>query len=327
MITLGINAAFHDCSAALVRDGEVIAAAEEERFTRVKHGKRPVPFAAYQLPFHAIDYCLRFAGLHMLDVDRIGYAFDPRLLPLAAKLDTTGRPASGYTDIMTLATERLAEEDASGLPPLPESIVLPLEPSRAAPSLGDASPWDPLFLSYVVNAPRQLVGAVPHHLQERFAGLTYEQVAARWHWVEHHRAHEASAFLASPFDQCAVLTMDGRGERATTSLGWFTGEEYRRLRQVNLPHSLGLLYEDVTRWLGFQHASDEYKVMALAAFGAPEYVDIFREHVHATDDGAYVAQRFELTSAFGPARRRGDAMEQHHLDVARSLQQVLEDTV
>lgn len=234
MYTLGINAAYHDTSACLVEDGNVIAAAEEERFTRIKHGKRPVPFSAWELPYHAIDWCLEHAGIELADVDHIGYAYDPYLL-----LETTGA-----------------------------TITLPLEPSRGAP-LGQA-PWEPLFLSYVLNAERQLVDGVPHRLRARFRGAKSRR-HWRWHFVEHHLSHEASAFLASPFDECAVMTLDGRGERASTSYGHYANGDYRRLGQVTLPHSLGLLYEDVTEHLGFLRSSDEYKVMALASYGRPRY--------------------------------------------------------
>src|SRR5690606_21757433 len=106
-------------------------------------------------------------------------------------------------------------------------------------------------------------------------------------FLEHHLAHEASAFLAAPFDEMAVLSMDGRGERATTSFGHYANGEYRRLRQVDLPHSLGLVYEDVTRYLGFLHSSDEYKVMALASFGEPRYAAAFREIIRSGPDGSY----------------------------------------
>ena len=108
------------------------------------------------------------------------------------------------------------------------SLTLPLSPSAHAPRNGGASPWHPLFLSSIVNAPRQLAGGAPHHLQRRFRGVTHDG-PFRWHFVEHHLAHEASAFLAAPFARCAVMTMDGRGERATTSYGAFDGRSYRRL--------------------------------------------------------------------------------------------------
>jgi carbamoyltransferase len=293
MITLGINAAFHDCAASLVRDGEVVAAAEEERFTHVKHGKRPVAFTVWQLPYHAIDYCLREAGVALRDVDHVAYSFDPHLL---SEIDL-----------------------AQG------SIALPLEPSAQPRGIDRGSPWDALAACYVVNAPRQLAGGAPHHLRERFAGATPEG-PYRWHYVEHHLAHEASAFLASPFRESAVLTMDGRGERATTSYGAFSDGRYERLRQIDFPDSLGLVYEEVTQYLGFLHSSDEYKVMALASFGEPRYADSFRRIIRR-GEGGYTVRRIDLEQAFGPPRPRGAALEGRHYDVARSLQQVLEETV
>ncbi len=295
MHTLGINAAFHDCSAALVRDGKVLAAAEEERFTRIKHGKRPVPFATWQLPYHAIDYCLRVADIDLADVDHIAYSFDPALL----------RPTLAPNGILTL----------------------PLEPSAASRPQSQASPWDPLFLSYIINAPRQLVDGAPHHLQKRFAGASLDGVLKKWQFVEHHLTHEASAFLASPYGETAVLTMDGRGERASTSYGLYRDGRYERIKQINLPHSLGLLYEDVTRYLGFLHSSDEYKVMALASYGKPLYVSDFREIVQMDGAGGYTLQSANLAERFGPARRRGERFEQQHMDIAHSLQCVLEETV
>ncbi|MBY4896084.1 carbamoyltransferase C-terminal domain-containing protein [Cupriavidus sp. AU9028] len=295
MYTLGINAAYHDTSACLVRDGEVIAAAEDERFTHIKHGKRPVPFSTWELPFHAIDYCLSVAGITLAEVDHIGYSYDPALL----------------------LGERRAEE----------TITLPLEPSKhARPGVAD-SPWDPLFLSYIVNAPRQLASGVPHHLSRRFAGVTGAELQQRWHFIEHHTAHEASAFLAAPFERCAVLSMDGRGERATTSYGVFDGREYRRIKQIDLPHSLGLLYERVTRHLGFLHSSDEYKVMALASYGKPTYADVFRGMVTTDREGGYRVAQGDLAPLLGPARERGAPFEREHFDIAHSLQLVLEETV
>lgn len=272
----------------------MIAAAEEERFTRVKHGKRPVPFSAWQQPWHAIAYCLEAAGIHLRDVDRFAYSFDPGLL-----------------------RQDLAPGD---------QIVLPLEPSAHIRPDG-AGPWDPLFLSYIVNAPRQVVSGYPHHLQEHFQDTRLEDVLARWSFLEHHLAHEASAFLASPFEEAAVLTMDGRGERVSTSCGHFHEGRYERIRQVELPHSLGLLYEDVTRYLGFLHSSDEYKVMALASYGQPVHADVFHEVVQGDGEGGYRVNRCDFEAAFGPARRRGEPFEQRHMDIAQSLQKVLEETV
>lgn len=293
MYTLGLNAAFHDPSACLVRDGRVVAAAEEERFTHIKHGKRPVPFTAYELPFHAIDFCLAAAGIDLADVDHIAYSYDPYLL-----LGDRARDAA---------------------------IFLPLEPS-ATPPVGWESPWDPLFLSYIVNAPRHLVSGVPHHLKKRFTGVRFDG-PFRWHFVAHHLAHAASAFHASPFDQAAVLTLDGRGERATTSYSLGHETSLDPLGQVEMPHSLGILYEQVTGYLGFLHASDEYKVMALASFGKPRYVDQFRKIVRPEGHGRYTIAPPQLIERFGPPRERGGPIEQHHYDIARSLQAVLEETV
>jgi carbamoyltransferase len=292
MYTLGINAAFHDSAACLVRDGIVLAAAEEERFNRVKHAKRPIPFSAWELPFAAIDYCLQEAGIRLAEVDHVAYSYDPALFPGA----TSGKQVS-----------------------------LPLEPSAHRSQAGCSSPWDALFYTYVVNAPRQLVGGAPHHLRARFDGA----VAAgrpRWHFVEHHRAHDASAFLAAPFDACAVMTLDGRGERATTTMGVFRNGRYELLKQVDYPHSLGLLYEEVTTYLGFLHSSDEYKVMALASYGKPRYLDAFRDIVRVDGGGGYRIEAPRLAERFGPRRRRGEPFEERHADIASSLQRVLEES-
>src|SRR4051812_3436631 len=171
MYTLGINAAFHDPAACLVRDGEVVAAAEDERFTHVKHGKRPVPFSTWELPFHAIDYCLREAGVRLVDVDHVAYSFDPHLL--------LGR-----------------HRDA-------ETVPLPLRPGKQAAADGWGSPWEPLFLASITNAPGLLADGVPHHLQERFRGARPDG-PSRWHFVPHHLAHAVSAFHVSPFERAAV---------------------------------------------------------------------------------------------------------------------------
>ncbi len=294
MYTLGINAVYHDSAACLLRDGEVVAAAEEERFTRLKHAKRPVPFTTWELPFHAIEYCLRQAGIRLINVDHVAYSFDPWLL----LGERAGQPA----------------------------LQLPLEPSAEPQTDGGRSPWDPLFLCYVVNAPRQLAGGAPHHLASRFRGARHDG-PYRWHFIEHHLAHEASAFLASPFEDTAVLTLDGRGERATTSYGLYADGHYQRIGQVDLPHSLGLLYEEVTRYLGFLHSSDEYKVMALASFGKPTYCAEFREVLRIGDKGRYILSPVDLVGRFGPPRKRGEPFWSLHYDIARSLQAVLEETV
>lgn len=161
MYTLGINAAFHDSAACLIKDGMPIAAAEEERFTRIKHAKRPIPFSTYELPFHAIDYCLRFAGIDMTDIDHIAYSYDPH--------------------------RRIAGK--------PTHIQLSLEPSQA-PTAPGTNPWEPLFLSYIINAPRHLRDGFPHHLSDKLK--TDSATHFHWHFIDHHLSHAASAYMVMP---------------------------------------------------------------------------------------------------------------------------------
>ncbi len=293
MYTLGINAVYHDSAACLVEDGQVIAAAEEERFTHIKHGKRPTPFSTYELPFHALNYCLQEGGITLADVHHVAYSYDPFLLLGQHRDDVT--------------------------------LTLPLEPSAHPTPAEWESSWDPLFLSSIVNAPRHLSGGVPHHLQARFRGVSANG-PFRWHFVEHHIAHAASAFLASPFEHAAVLTLDGRGERATTSYSLGSGNKLKWLGQVNVPHSLGLLYEQVTEYLGFLHSSDEYKVMALASFGKPRYLPDFRDIIRVGQNGQYTIEQLRLQERFGPPRVKGGSLESHHYDIAHSLQVALEET-
>ncbi|MFT3894223.1 MAG: carbamoyltransferase C-terminal domain-containing protein [Anaerolineales bacterium] len=297
MYTLGINAAFHDPSACLVENGKVIAAAEDERFTHVKHGKRPVPFTTYFLPHHAVDYCLKEAGIKLKDVDHIAYSFNPYLL--------------------------LEEQQ------IKDSIELPLEPGASRAATDKDSPWDPLFLSYIVNAPSQLVDGVPHHLQSRFQGARVDgHFSFKWHFVEHHIAHAASAFLPSPFTESAVMTLDGRGEKATTSYIMGKGTSMQPLGQVDMPNSLGILYERLTDYLGFLHSSDEFKVMALASYGEPRYIDDFNEILSVRNDGTFtIKYPLELEARFGSRRQKGDPLEQRHYDIASSLQTALENAV
>jgi carbamoyltransferase len=292
MITLGINAVYHDSAACLVRDGRVVAAAEEERFTRIKHGKRPLPFTTWELPYHAVDFCLAAAGIELAEVDHVAYSFNPKLL---------------------------LKDYEHG-----DTIALPLQPSAYPTKQLWTSPWEPLELAYVMNAERQLVDGAPHHIRKRFT-TAKDARHWRWHFVDHHLAHEASAFLAAPFADSAVMTLDGRGEVATTSYGRFEGGDYERVGQVHMPHSLGLLYERLTDYLGFLHSSDEYKVMALASYGEPVYAREFRNMIDI-HGGQYTVSDIDLKALFGPARQRGGPMEKRHFDIARSLQLVLEES-
>ncbi|MCF0041259.1 carbamoyltransferase family protein [Dyadobacter fanqingshengii] len=290
MYILGINAAFHDTAAALVKDGKIIAAAEEERFTHIKHGKRPVPFSTWELPFHAIDYCLKTAGITIKDVDRIAYSFDP---------DGVSE-ASVYEDDLLSSSDLLIQPDVY-------------------------NGWDTLFLNYIRKAPEQLRDGYPHHLQKRLANAG--SLTEKWEFVNHHVAHAASAFFPSPFTEAAVMTLDGRGEKATTGYFMGKGNSLEQLSTVDMPHSLGMLYEKITTYLGFLHSSDEYKVMALASYGKPVYLEDFHSVIHVQDNGQYTIDEFDPQQWWGPGRTKEDPFEQLHHDIAHSLQKALEETV
>lgn len=290
MYILGINAAFHDTAAALVNDGKIIAAAEEERFTHIKHGKRPVPFSTWELPFHAIDYCLKTAGITMRDVDRIAYSFDPDGV----------NDASVYEEDLLSGSDVLVQADVY-------------------------NGWDTLFLNYIRKAPEQLRDGYPHHLQKRLANAG--SLTKKWEFVNHHVAHAASAFFPSPFTEAAVMTLDGRGEKATTGYFIGKGNALQQLATVDMPHSLGMLYEKITTYLGFLHSSDEYKVMALASYGKPVYLEDFRSIIHVRDNGQYTIDEFDPQHWWGLGRTKEDPFEQLHHDIAHSLQKALEETV
>jgi carbamoyltransferase len=294
MYTLGINAVFHDSAACIIKDGVLLAATEEERFTHYKHGKRPVPFSTWELPFHAIDYCLRIADIHINDIDHIAYSFDPYLL---------------------------IGEQHRGKP----TIEIPFEEGPSPLKEEYREVWDPLFLSSIINAPGQLRDGYPHHLQKRFVGCNIGR--EKWHFIEHHVSHAASAFNCSPYKSAAVMTVDGRGEIATTTYNVGNGHELNRIGQVNMPHSLGLLYEDVTTHLGFLHSSDEYKVMALASYGKPEFVKDFWEIVQIGENGQYTINNQNLTERFGPKRLRHEEFTSHQFNIAHSLQHVIEESM
>ncbi len=292
MYTVGINAAFHDSSACIIKDGKLLAAAEDERFTHIKHGKRPVPFSTYELPFHAIDYCLKTAGIHINDVDHFAYSFDPVIL--------LGDTIDEYIKLPVNAQKQMMDSDWN-------------------------SPWDPLFILSILQAPKHLADGWPHHLQKNFIGAHIPD--EKWHFVNHHLSHAASAFHVSPFGKAAVMTIDGRGERATTSYYSGIGNELTPIVEVTMPHSLGLLYEKVTTHLGFLHSSDEYKVMALASYGKPEFVNEFRSIIHVSDNGMYTIDDANFTELFGPKRKKDAEFGTHHFNIAHSLQLVLQETV
>ena len=266
MKVLGVNAVFHDPAAALVVDGRIVAAAEEERFSRRKHGKSPVPFSTWELPEQAIAFCLRQAGLRARDVDAIAYSYEPALAP---PIDPYNLPADGWEGLRTLFVQRA-----------------------------------PQFLATLGLDP------------------------ARVRFVAHHVAHAASAHLASPYPTSAVLVADGRGERASSLLGAYDAHgRLETLATQELPHSLGLLYEELTAHLGFRRSSDEYKVMAMAAYGRPRHIDRLRAAVHATGDGGFVTRPVDW-AAFAPALAAGgDGWTTAHADLAASVQRTVEDVL
>jgi carbamoyltransferase len=263
---LGVNAIFHDPAAALVVDGVTVAAAEEERFTRRKHGKLAVPFSTWELPEAAASWCLSQAGLEPADIDAVAYSYDPALA-------------------WTGTGDDLA-----------------------------ANEWEGLRTLYAREAPSFLATALP--------GLD----PACTRFVPHHVAHAASAHLAAPFPSSSVLVLDGRGEVATHLAGRAVDGDLDVLASQQLPHSLGLLYEEVTEHLGFRRSSDEYKVMALAAYGAPRFLTEFRRAVITTGDGGFRVEPLDL-GTLAKRRRAGDAVDDGHADLAASLQTRLEEVL
>jgi carbamoyltransferase len=264
---LGVNAVFHDPAAALVIDGETVAAAEEERFSRRKHGKEPVPFSTWELPVDSMRWCLAQAGLEPADADAVGYSYDPDLAPVLDEGDIT--------------------QDG----------------------------WEGLRTLYAHRAPRFLATALP--------GLAAERVS----FVPHHVAHAASACMAGPEPSSAVLVLDGRGEAASHLGGRWREGRLDVLAAQRLPHSLGLLYEEVTAHLGFRRSSDEYKVMALAAYGDPgRFGPVFHEHVRATGDGGFEVRPVDLAT-LAPPRSAGEGWTDVHADLAAGVQARLEEVV
>jgi carbamoyltransferase len=262
---LGINAVFHDPAAALVMDGVTVAAAEEERFSRRKHGKTPVAFSTWELPEKAAAWCLERAGIEPSELDAVAYSYDPRLAPL---------PGSAITD----------------------------------------NEWEQLRTLYVWRAPLFLRTALP--------GLD----PARVRFVPHHVAHAASAYLAAPSRSSAVLVLDGRGESASHLAGHARDGIFTPLAGQRLPHSLGLVYEELTGHLGFRRSSDEYKVMAMASYGKPSYLDEFRELMRTTGDGGFVTEKVDW-ERFAPALIDGDDWRAEHANLASTVQTRLEEVL
>ena len=288
MRVLGISAFYHDSAAALVVDGEIVAAAQEERFTRKKHDSA--------FPSSSVEYCLRAGGTTLDAIDYVAFYDKP-----------------------FLKFERLLE-------------------------------------TYVAFAPRGFRSfsmAVPLWLKEKLFQKTLlrdelRRYALDFDWQsrllfsEHHQSHAASAFYPSPFEEAAVLTMDGVGEWATTSMGVGSGNRLEMQKEIHFPHSLGLLYSAFTYYTGFKVNSGEYKVMGLAPYGRPIYRDLIEEHlIDIKDDGSFrlnmayfdyctglTMTNHRFDELFGAPPRPPDKwLEQRDMDLAASIQAVTEDVV
>ena len=278
---LGISAFYHDSAAALLVDGELVAAAQEERFTRKKHD--------FGFPSRAIEYCLSEAGITPQELDYVGF-YDKPLLKFERLLETyLGVGPAGFRSFRKAM---------------------------------------PLWLKQKLRLPREI---------NRGLGNAYRK---RYIFTEHHESHAASAFFPSPFEEAALLTVDGVGEWATASCGYGRGNRITLTQELHFPHSLGLLYSAFTYFCGFRVNSGEYKLMGLAPYGEPRYADLIREKiVDIKDDGSFrmdmsyfnYCQGLTMTSKkldrlFGaPPRPAESELTQREMDIAASVQQVTEE--
>ena len=279
---LGISAFYHDAAAALLVDGKIIAAAQEERFTRKKGDA--------DFPIKAIEFCLKQAGLKVGQLDAVVF-YDKPILKFARLLETYLAVApGGWRTFPKVLSNWLGER---------------------------------LDLRKVIR--------------EELPGLRPD---CELLFAEHHESHAASAFYPSPFDEAAILTVDGVGEWATTTIGKGAGNEIELLKELRFPHSLGLLYSAFTDYCGFRINSGEYKLMGLAPYGEPKYADVIRrELIDVKTDGSFwlnleyfnflsgttmTNERFHQLFG-GPRRAPESPIQQRHMDVARSIQVVTEE--
>ncbi|MDX1631298.1 MAG: carbamoyltransferase [Thermoanaerobaculia bacterium] len=280
---LGISAYYHDSAAALVVDGEIVAAAQEERFSREKHDHR--------FPQQAIDYCLEEAGLRPEELDLVGFYDKP-----------------------ILKFERLLETYLAFAPVGFSSF------RRAMP----------LWLKEKLHLPREMRRGLRDGYSRRFV------------FPEHHESHAASAFFPSPFEEAAILTLDGVGEWATATFGQGRGNRIELTHELRFPHSLGLLYSAFTYFCGFRVNSGEYKLMGLAPYGEPRFVDrILHRLMDLKEDGSFrldlsyfnYCQGLTMTSRKmnrlleGPPRQPESPLGQREMDLARSIQEVTEEVM
>jgi len=286
MRILGISAFYHDSAAALVEDGNIVAAAQEERFTRIKHDS--------SFPHKAVDYCLRQAGARLSQVDHVVFYEKP--LP---------------------KFERLLETYLSFAPQGFESFRMAM----------------PVWIKEKLFQ-KSMIRKRLHLIDPDWDGELL--------FAEHHQSHAASAFFPSPFETAAVLTMDGVGEWPTTSFGIGRDNQIELLREIHFPHSLGLLYSAFTYYTGFKVNSGEYKLMGLAPYGEPTYARQILDHlIEVKPDGSFrlnleyfnycvgltmTNARFDALFG-GPPRGSEDLITQRHMDLAASIQAVLEEIV
>ena len=278
---LGLSGYYHDSAAALIVDGSVAAAAQEERFSRKKHDSN--------FPAQAVQYCLQHAGLSEADIDYVVF-YEKPLLKFERLLET-------YLSFAPL-----------GFPSFRHAI--------------------PIWLQTKLHLPREIRSGLNNAYKGRIC------------FTEHHEAHAASAFFPSPFDEAAILTMDGVGEWATAAIGTGQGNRIKLDLQLRFPHSPGLLYSAMTYYLGFRVNSAEYKVMGLAPYGEPKYRDLILQHlIDLKDDGSFrmdmsyfdFCHRFTMTSKkfdrlfCGPPRSPNQPLTQQHKDLAASIQSVVEE--
>ena len=278
---LGISAFYHDSAAVLLIDGEIVAAAQEERFSRVKNDPG--------FPARAVDYCLSEAGLTTADLDHVGFYDKP-----------------------FLKFERLLETYVATAPLGIRSFFKAI----------------PIWLQQKLHLPREMRRALGGAYTKRFV------------FTEHHESHAASAFFPSPFDEAAILTLDGVGEWATASFGVGRGNKIELTHELHFPHSLGLLYSAFTQYCGFRVNSGEYKLMGLAPFGEPKFADLIYEHlIDLKSDGSFrmdmsyfdytaglsmISTKFE--NLFGEPRRQAESeISEHYMDIAASVQAVTEE--
>ncbi len=295
---LGISAFYHDSAACLLIDGEIAAAAQEERFTRVKHD--------YRFPIHAVRYCLKEAGLTASQLDYVGF-YDKPLLKFDRLLET-------YLDYAP-----------AGFPSFLKAMPLWMR--------------EKLWMPDLIRTELAKAEGAEDEKEAKKLAKTF-----RWKVLfgDHHESHAASAFYPSPFEEAAILTMDGVGEWATSSIGVGKGNEITLLKELRFPDSLGLLYSAFTYYTGFKVNSGEYKVMGLAPYGEPRYVSLIKEKLlEIRDDGSLrmnheyfgYSQGLRMTNgAFsrlfgGPPRKPESKLTQKEMDLARSIQVITEEVM